>query len=76
MSRTQPSGKNTSSRSQWPRGLRRGSAAAWLLGSWVRILSGRGCLLRLYVVLSSVGGGLCDGLITHPEESYRVSVCV
>jgi hypothetical protein len=20
--------------------------------------------------------GLCDGLITHPEESYRVSVCV
>jgi hypothetical protein len=25
------------SRSQWPRGLRSRSAAAWLLGSWVRI---------------------------------------
>jgi hypothetical protein len=23
-----------------------------------------------------VGSGLCDGLITRPEESYRVSVCV
>jgi hypothetical protein len=28
------------------------------------------CLLYLYVVLS------CDELITRPEESYRVSVCV
>jgi hypothetical protein len=26
--------------------------------------------------LSCVGRGLCDGLITRPEESYRVSVCV
>jgi hypothetical protein len=34
------------------------------------------CLLCLYVVLSSVGRGLCDGLITRPEQSYRVSVCV
>jgi hypothetical protein len=33
-------------------------------------------LLCLYVVLSCVGRGLCDGLITRPEESYRVSVCV
>jgi hypothetical protein len=33
------------------------------------------CLLCLYVVLSCVGRGLCDGLITRPEESYRVSVC-
>jgi hypothetical protein len=31
------------------------------------------CLLCLYVVLSRVGRGLCDGLITRPEESYRVS---
>jgi hypothetical protein len=29
--------------------------------------------LCLYVVLSCVGRGLCDGLITRPEESYRVS---
>jgi hypothetical protein len=34
------------------------------------------CLLCLYVVLSCVGRGLRDGLITRPEESYRVSVCV
>jgi hypothetical protein len=33
-------------------------------------------LLCLYVVLSCVGRGLCDGLITRPEESYHVSVCV
>jgi hypothetical protein len=31
------------------------------------------CLLCFYVVLSCVGRGLCDGLITRPEESYRVS---
>jgi hypothetical protein len=32
------------------------------------------CLIMcLYVVLSCVGRGLCDGLITLPEESYRVS---
>jgi hypothetical protein len=35
--------------------------------------SEHGCL---YVVLSCVCRGLCDGLITRPEESYRVSVCV
>jgi hypothetical protein len=34
------------------------------------------CLLCLYVVLSCVGKGLCDGLITRPEESYRVSLYV
>jgi hypothetical protein len=38
------------------------------------------CLLCLYsyVVLSCVGRGLCDGLITRPEESYSVSkyMCV
>jgi hypothetical protein len=31
------------------------------------------CLWFLYVVLSCVGIGLCNGLITRPEESYRVS---
>jgi hypothetical protein len=34
------------------------------------------CLLCLYVVLSCVSRDLSDGLITRPEESYRVSVCV
>jgi hypothetical protein len=58
------------SRSQWPHGLRRP------LGCWGRGFeshSGHGCVS---VVLSCVGRGLCDGLITRPEESYRVSVCV
>jgi hypothetical protein len=31
------------------------------------------CLLCLYVVLPCLGRGLCDGLITCPEESYHVS---
>jgi hypothetical protein len=34
------------------------------------------CLLCLYIVLSCVGRGLCDGLITRPEESYRSSNCM
>jgi hypothetical protein len=34
------------------------------------------CLLCFYVVLSCVGRGLCDGLITRPDESYRASVRV
>jgi hypothetical protein len=45
------------------------------LGCWGRgfkSLLEHGCLS---VVLSCVGGGLCDRLITRPEESYRVSVC-
>jgi len=58
-------------RSQWTRGLRCGSAAAHLLRSWVRIPPG----LRKFVccdccVLSS--RGLCDKLITHPQDSYRL----
>jgi hypothetical protein len=64
-----------SGRSQWPRGLRSRSVGAWLLGSHVRIHLGvwMFCILCFHVVLSC----LCDGLITRPEESYRVSnVCV
>jgi hypothetical protein len=58
-------------RSQWPRGLRRGSMAARLLGLWVQIpqvawmsVSCECCVLS--------GRGLCDGVVTRPEESYRV----
>jgi hypothetical protein len=32
-----------------------------------------GCKVGLYVVLSCVDRGLCDGLVTCPKESYRVS---
>jgi len=37
-------------RPQWPRGLRRGSAAACLLELWVRIPPGHGCYSVLSVV--------------------------
>jgi hypothetical protein len=47
------------------------------LGCWdhgFECRSGHGCLsLCLYVVLSCVGRGLCDELITRPKESYHVS---
>jgi hypothetical protein len=56
---------------------------AWVSGRLVTRVAGSNpaagmdvCLLCLYVVLSCVGRGLCDGLITRPEESYRVSNCV
>ena len=58
-------------RSQWPRGLRRRSTVARLLGLWARIPPGAWmfvCCERF--VLS--GSGLCDELITRPEESYRL----
>ena len=62
------------SRSQWPRGLRRRSTAARLLRLWVRIPPGAWMFVcRECCVLS--GRGLCDGLITRPEESYRL-LCV
>ena len=57
-------------RSQWPRGLRRRPAAACLLRSWVRIPPGGMVVCCECCVLS--GRGLCDELITRPEESYRV----
>jgi len=58
-------------RSQWSRGLRRGSAAPRLLGFWVRILPGTWMFVcgECCVLL---GRGLCDELITHPEKSYRL----
>ena len=59
------------SRSQWPRGLRRGSVAARLLGLCVRIalLSWKSIYCECCVLSDR---GFCDKLITHPGESYRV----
>ena len=57
--------------SQWPRGLRRRSAAARLLRLWVRVPPG--ALMSVCCecfVLSR--RGLCDELITRPEESHRL----
>jgi len=58
-------------RYQWPRGLRRGSVVARLLGLRVRIPSGAWMsVCCVWCVLS--GTGLCIGLITGPKGSYRV----
>ena len=58
-------------RSQWPRGLRRRSAAARLLRSWVRIPPGAWIYFCCECCVLS-GRSLCDELITRPEESYRL----
>jgi hypothetical protein len=61
----------TYSRSQWQRGLRRGSAAVWLLGLWVQIpLEAWMSVFCECCVLS--GRGLCDGLVPRPEEFYQM----
>ena len=57
--------------SQWPRGLRRRSTAACPLRSWVRIPPGTWISVCCECCVLS-GRGLCDGLITRPEEFYRV----
>ena len=61
----------TFSRSRWQRGLRRGSVAARWPGLWVRIPLGAWIFVSFECCVLS-GRGLCVGLITHPEESYRV----
>jgi hypothetical protein len=58
-------------RSQWPCGLRRRSSAARLLRLWVRLPPGAWMFVCCECCVLS-GRGLCDGLITHPEESYRL----
>jgi hypothetical protein len=60
-----------SSRSQWPRGLRRRSAAERLLGSWVRISPGAWMFFSCTVFMLS-DRGLYDRPIPRPEESYRL----
>jgi len=58
------------SRPQWPRGLKRTSAADRLLRLLVRIPLGHGCVSCECRVLS--GRGLCDEPITRLEQSYRM----
>jgi hypothetical protein len=60
-----------SCRFQWPCGLRRRSSAARLLRSWVGIPQGAWIFVCCECCVLS-GRGLCDGLITRPEESYRM----
>jgi len=59
------------SRSQWTRGLRRKSSAARLLRSWVRIRQTAWMFVCCECCVLS-GRGLCDELITRPEESYQL----
>ena len=63
--------KGKGRRSQWPRGLRRGSAALRLLGLWVRIPAEAWIFICCECCVLS-GRGLCDGPITRPGESYRL----
>jgi hypothetical protein len=58
-------------RFQCPRGLRRRSATARLRRSWVRIPPGSWMFVCCECCVLS-GRGLCDELITRPEESYRL----
>jgi hypothetical protein len=58
-------------RSQWPSGLRRGPTAARLLGLRVWIPPEAWMFVCWECCVFS-GRGLCDGLITRPEESYRL----
>jgi hypothetical protein len=57
------------SQSQWPRGLRRRSAAARLLRLWVRIPP-RAWIFFCCESCVLSGRSLCDELISRPEESY------
>ena len=65
------------SRSLWPSGLRRRSAAARLLALLYRIPPGTWMPASCECCVLS-GRGICDGLITRPEEScgmWRACVC-
>ena len=55
-------------RSQWPRSLRRRSAAARLRRLRVRIPDKGMDYLSVVCVVCCAGTGLCDELITRPEE--------
>jgi hypothetical protein len=50
------------------------SGATYLLGLRVRIKSGAWKSVGYECCVLS-GAGLCDGSITHPEESYRLPEC-
>jgi len=63
--------RHSKSRSQWSRCLRRGSAAARLLGLRFRIPPGARMSVSCDCCIFS-GRGSCDRSITRPEESYRL----
>ena len=65
------------SRSQWPRGLRRRSAAARLLRLWVRIPPGHGCLSVVSVVCCQVEvSETSRSLVQKSPTNCGASLCV
>ena len=58
-------------RSQWPRGLRRSSSAVRQLRLWVQ-MTPRAWMFVCCDCCVLSGRGLCDGLTTRREESYRL----
>jgi len=62
---------STFCRSQWPRGLKRRSAAACLMRLWVRNLPGAWMSVCCECCVLS-GRGLCDKLLTRPQGYYRL----
>jgi hypothetical protein len=62
------------SRSQWPHGLRCGSAVAHMLGLRIWIPPGAWMSVSFQCCVLS-GRGLCDGLIHRPEMYYWICVC-
>jgi hypothetical protein len=63
--------KGVSRRSPWPRGLRPTSTPARLLRLWVRIQPEPWKFVCCECCVMP-GRGLCDELMTRPEESYRL----
>jgi hypothetical protein len=57
-------------RSQWPSGLRRVCGPPFAETAGSNLAEGMDVCLLSVVCLS--GRGLCDGLITRPEKSYRL----
>jgi len=69
--------KRTDSRSQWPRGLRRGSTAVHLLRSWVEIPPGHGCLFVVTVVCCQVEVSATSwSLFQRSPTECCLSLCV
>jgi hypothetical protein len=63
-------------RSQWPRGLRRGSAAARLVGLWVRIPWRHGCLALVSVVCCQVQVSGASRSLFQRSPTGCVCVCL
>jgi hypothetical protein len=62
--------------SQWPRGLRRGSAANRLLRLWVQIPTGYGCLSVVSVLYCQVEASASGWLLLQRSRTqYGVSEC-